>query len=97
MEDPTGGIPGWPVVGYIWGLLMTLVAWVWQRQAKRTDHLEKSSVSVATCDKAMDRSRDELAAAVNRFDISLREHRAETKADFARVFERLDRMADRGQ
>lgn len=72
------------VIQALMGLAVMVLGWIATRQVARIDELEKSKADKEHMDKAIDELRNDM-----------REHRAESREGFRRVFERLDTIADR--
>ena len=95
MDDPTGGVSGWQVAGWIWGILMSAFAGIFATKAREIDRLKETSVTQPVCDRTTDRLRSDFGESTKRLEDSLREHRQETMQGFQRVFDRLDKLAEK--
>ena len=89
------GTNDWEVLKVIWGMVLSLLAWLGIVQIKRIDRLETTRVAKEEHEKELQRIQDDLRRATERVEESLSEHRNETQSAFARVFQRLDALADR--
>lgn len=74
---------------------MSVLAWMGVTKAKEVEELKRNSVSVSVCDRTTDRLRSDFDGSCKRLEDSLREHRDETRQGFQRVFDRLDKLAEK--
>jgi type VI protein secretion system component VasK len=88
-------LDGWDVAKGLWAAVVSLFSYIGLRQIARIDKLEDVSVEQAEHEKDVDRIREEHLRTAAELKAALREHRQETQESFARIFRRLDEIADR--
>ena len=99
-------VDGWQVAGWIWGGLMSVItgmfAWIGATKIRDLDKLKETCVLQPACDRTTDRMRTDFSEICKRLDDSIHENREETRqgfqatrADFQRIVDRLDRMAEK--
>lgn len=88
-------LDAWAALKWLWGALMSALAVLGLRQVARIDALEASRVEKSAHDHEVEHIRAEQQRASDELKTSLRDHRHETQTAFARVFQRLDDIADR--
>lgn len=88
-------LDGWAALKWLWGAMMSLLGVMGLRQVSRIDALEASRLEKSAYEREVERIRAEQQRASDQLAASLRDHRHETQTAFARVFQRLDDIADR--
>ncbi len=89
------GTTDWDIFKFLWGAIVSVLGWLGLHQIGRINKLETTRVAKEEHEKELKRIQEELRRTVERVDESLAEHRSETQSAFARVFQRLDTLADR--
>lgn len=88
-------LDGWSALKWLWGAVMSLLGYLGLRQVARIDALEAGRVEKSAHDREVEHIRAEQQRTADELKASLRDHRHETQTAFARVFQRLDDIADR--
>lgn len=88
-------LDGWSALKWLWGAVMSLLGYLGLRQVARIDALEAGRVEKSAHDREVEHIRAEQQRTADELKASLRDHRQETQLAFARVFQRLDDIADR--
>jgi DNA anti-recombination protein RmuC len=88
-------IDGWAVAKLAWGCVMSLVAFLGARKLNQLDKLQETAATTSEVQKkfesleaSMERTRQELRE-------DMREHREESRETLGRIFQRIDKIADR--
>lgn len=72
------------IIELLLGGSVAVLAWITKRQVERIDLLEREKADKVDVEKSLAELKTDM-----------REHRAESREGFRRVFERLDTIADR--
>lgn len=78
------------IATYLLGGIMAILSWLGLRQVSRIDDLERNCIRAATCERNMERTERFTASTFTRLEDALREHREETRENFADIRRRLD-------
>ena len=88
-------LDGWSALKWLWGAMMSVLGYLGLRQVSRIDALEASRIEKSAYEREVERFRGEQQRTADQLAASLRDLRHETQTAFARVFQRLDDIADR--